>query len=200
MRAVFKPNIRSFIRLALAAASVIAVGCSSAGAEEQTQAQKQAQAQTEAQPVELWRCVARNAFYAEREGGLFPTTTVISGKLVFHSVSHGSQWQPMASIHFMSVNADPDMSHGNGITAIVPNGEPDRIQIFMVVGGESRRLGSYPKGTPVPYKISFDDTKGTVTLESGKFAMTAKSAQLQRPHFDMKCSGADVSFTDFVSS
>ena len=163
MRAVFKPNIRTSIQLALAAASVIAVGCSSAAAEEQTQAQKRAQVQADAQPVELWRCVARNAFYAEREGGLFPTTTVISGKLMFHSVSHGSQWQPMASIYFMSVNADPDMSHGNGITAIVPNSEPDRIQLFMVVDGESRLLGSFPEGTPVPYKLSFDDAKGTVT-------------------------------------
>lgn len=198
MRAVLKPKIRSSIRLALVAASVIAVGCSSAQAEEQ--AQDQTRAQPQPLPGELWRCVARNAFYVEREGGLFPTTTVISGKLVFHSVSHGSQWQPMASIHFMSVNADSDMSRGNGITAIVPNGEPDRIQIFMVVDGESRHLGSYPKGTAVPYKLMFDDAKGTVTLESGAFAMTAKPAQLQRPHFDMKCSGADVSFTDFVSS
>lgn len=200
MRAVLKAKVGSAIRLALAAASVIAVGCSSARAEEQAQAQTRALAQVQPQPVELWRCVARNAFYVEREGGLFPTTTVVSGKLVFHSVSHGSQWQPMASIHFMSVNADPDMSHGNGITAVVPNGEPDRIQIFMVVDGESKLLGSYPKGTPVPYKIMFDDAKGTVTFESGAFAMTAKPAQLQRPHFDMKCSGADVSFTDFVSS
>ena len=195
MRANSKPNIRSVIRLALAAASLAAVGFSSAHAQSQAQAEIDAQAP----PGEIWRCVAHNAFYAEREGGIFPTTTVISAKLVFHSIAPGPEWQPMASIHFMSVNADPDMSFGNGITAVVPNGKPDRIEVFMVVDGEARPFGSYPLGTPVPFKITFDDAKGTVTLESGKFAMTAKPAQLLRPHFDMKCSGADVSFADFAT-
>lgn len=194
MRSGSKPIIPSAIRVTIAAAFLVVGGCSSARAEEQAQGQAQAQA------GEIWRCVARNAYYAELEGGIFPATKVISGKLVFHSISHGPEWQPMASMHFMSLNADPDMSHGNGITAVVSRAEPDRIQIFMVVDGEPRRLGSYPVGTPVPFKIMFDDAKGTVTIESGDFAMTAKPSQLQRPHFDMKCSGSDVSFTEFATS
>ena len=199
MRVVSKLKIRSAIRLAITAVSAIAAGCSSPGAREQVQQPEQAQSQVQEQPGDIWRCAARYAYYREREAGQFPMTKVISGKLVFHSVSPGPYWASGASVHFMSVAADPDMSHGNGINAVVRDGETDRIDIFMVVDGERRPLGSYPVGAPVPFKVIFDDANGTVTLESGEFAMTAKPGQLLRPHFVMKCSGADVSFADFDS-
>jgi len=64
----------------------------------------------------------------------------------------------------------------------------------MRVDGEGRLLGTYPYGTPIPFKVTFDDANGTVTVESGKYRETAKAPQLWRSLMNMSCVGADVSF------
>ena len=64
----------------------------------------------------------------------------------------------------------------------------------MTVDGAQRRLGTYPYGAPVPFKVMFDDANGTVTVESGEYRETAKAPQLWRGLMNMSCVGADVSF------
>jgi hypothetical protein len=48
--------------------------------------------------------------------------------------------------------------------------------------------------------VTFDDDKGTVTVESGEYRMTAKPERLFRGTFNMACVGADVSFHNFATS
>ena len=89
------------------------------------------------------------------------------------------------------------MSHGNGLNAVINFSDPQTVELYMAVDGQPKLLGSVPVGEPVPFKLTYDDLAGTVTLEAASYRMTAKPVQMKRAHFDMKCFGTDVSFTDF---
>ena len=188
MSSGLKPS--SARRLAAIAASVIVIGCSSAPAQQSAQSEVKAKPE----PGELWRCFAHQAYFKEEEAGIWPATKVVAGKMVFHAVTPDEQWVAGAELKFTSLANDPEKRHGNGISAIVRLGQPDRVEVYMTVDGRQQPLGEYPYGTPVPFKVTFDDANGTVAVESGKYSMTAKAPHLWRGLMNMSCVGANVSF------
>lgn len=145
---------------------------------------------------EVWRCVAHPDFFREREGEAFPTTRTFIGKLIFHSASPTGNSTTGASIQFMGFEA-PDMKHGNGLTAVVRESDTATIELYMAVDGTATKFATVPISDPVPFRLSYDDAAGTVTLDAAGHRQIAKPAEMKRGHFDMKCAGSDVSFTDF---
>jgi hypothetical protein len=181
-----KAKIRCLALVALVAVSAVAGGSSVGHAQEQ------------APDDDLWRCVARTDFYKDNPAFGSPETKAISGTIRFHRVTPG-EWPAQASVRFTSLAEDPETALANGIRASVYQDEPGRIYVLAVVDGEQQRIGWYPAGTPVPFKVTFDDSRGTVSIESGKFSLTAKPTSMLRSTTDMTCSGADVSFASFNS-
>jgi len=87
------------IRLAAVAVFAVAAGCSSAPAQQPTQSE----AMTKPEPGELFRCLARQAYYKEMEAGIYPKTLVSAGKLVFHAVTPDERWLSGAELKFTSL-------------------------------------------------------------------------------------------------
>lgn len=173
---------------ALPIAAVLALATACSGAAAQTSDQQ-------AEPDEIWHCFAHQAYYRENHAGLYPKTPVVTGELVFHSVTPDEQWPSAARVEFTSMTTDPDVEHGTGIVALVTPEDLDRITVLAIVDGEEQPLGTFPYGTRVPYEIAFDDATGTVTIRSGKYSVAGKPEKLLRSSMYMKCVGSDVSFT-----
>jgi hypothetical protein len=178
--------------LAAFAALPLAFGCGTAA-----RAVEQPNAPVAPEPSDLWRCVAESAYYDAKKLSQSPFTREISGKFVFHSATPDAEWTTLARIRF--ADSGLEFRYGDGIMAVVRKREPGTVYLRMIVDGDERLMTSIPYGTPIPFKISFDDEAGTVTAESGGVSMTAQTAHPYRADFDLSCSGADVSFADFVS-
>jgi ABC-type transport system substrate-binding protein len=173
---------------AFAVPTILALAASCTGAAAQQNSSVQAE------PGEIWHCFAHRAYYKENDAGLYPKTPVVTGTLVFHAVTPDEQWSSAARVEFTSLSADPDVRHGTGIAAVVPQQDPDRIYVLAIIDGAGQPLGTFPYGTRVPYEIAFDDATGTVTIKSGKYRITGKPDKLLRSSMHMKCVGSDVSF------
>lgn len=145
---------------------------------------------------DLFRCFAHRAFIKEQTVGIFPKTSSIRGTMNFHSVTPDEKWASGAKVVLTSLAVDPDGTSGNGILAAISKSDPDRIQVYVTIDGTERPLATYRIGEPVPFKVSFDDAQGTVTVESGAKVVTAKPERLLRPTMNLSCVGADVSFRD----
>ena len=151
---------------------------------------------------EVWRCTTRSAHYSTRDMGIWAKQRVVRGKMDIRSADPDEDWHSAAEVRFMSLaeadKSEEDLNQAlvNGLRAGVSKKEPDRIYLLTLINGEYQQVGWYPKGTVVPFKVTFDDGEGTMRIESGKFGVTVKPTILSRGAMRMHCAGADVSFTD----
>ncbi len=176
-----------YIRLAVAAAFSAAAASPAPALQQQVD------------PLDPFHCIAHPGYYNEVELEEARPWTVIAGTLVFHSVNLDCGCRRAGvSVLFSDAEVDPNHNDGNGISAVVRDGDPGRIHVLMM-NGEQKSIGDYAYGTPVPFKIAFDDERGTMRIESGKFAMTAKPARLRRSAIHIPCLSADVSVVELHS-
>lgn len=134
----------------------------------------------------------------DNDAGMYPKSPVITGLLVFHSVALDDTYMSGVSVNYTGGAPGVELEKGAGVWAFIDKDRPDTINVYWMLNGEQEPLGTYPYGTPVPYKITFDDAHRTVTIESGKFKMTADHDQPLRGTMNMHCVGSDVSFDDYV--
>lgn len=176
------------IRLALIAAATTIVGSSLAAQQVPT-----------IDPSDPFRCIASSGYANQVEMGVRPSWAMASGTLVFHAAHPDCEChRATVSLLFTSASADPDKDHGNGLYAEIREEDPTHVHLWLMIDGEPQAFGDYDYGQPIPFKVAFDDAKGTMTMASGKFAATAKPAHLRRSTIYIPCLSADVSVVDLV--
>jgi hypothetical protein len=151
-----------------------------------------------AQGRETWRCTASNGSYQVNNPPMWDKTTVISGRINFHSADFAEGFSSFAKIGFSDskFQTQDDHCHCNGLFVKAwPN--PDRLAFYILTDGEVERFDIVRKiDTPITFKISID-AQGLMTVQVGKEHLETKTAVLRHPQRDtllMFCTGADVSF------
>lgn len=169
-------------RLVLAAGLALATSCSSANAQDR----------------ETWRCTASNGSYRVNNPRMWDKTTIISGRINFHSADFGSEFSSSAKIGFSDskFQTPDDHCHCNGLfVEAFPN--PARLSFYILTDGEVEPFEIVRFiDTPITFRISIDPT-GLMTVRVGKENVEIKTSMLphaQRDTLLMFCTGADVSF------
>ena len=174
-------RVPSTLRLVLSAGLTLATSCSAF-----------------AQDHETWRCNTSNGSYQVNNPPMWDKTTVISGRINFHSADFGPNFSSFAKIGFSDskFQTRDDHCHCNGLFVQAwPN--PDRVAFYILTDGEMERFDIVRTiDTPITFKISIDPT-GLMTVQVGKEHLETKTSMLphlQRDTLLMFCTGADVSF------
>jgi hypothetical protein len=151
-----------------------------------------------AQDSETWRCTAHNGSYQVNSPPMWDKTSVISGRIDFHSADFGPDFSSFAKIGFSDSNfqTPDDHCHCNGLF-LKAWLNPDRVAFYMLTDGEVEQFDIVRTiDTPITFKI-WIDPKGVMTVQVGKEHFETKTTKLPHPERNtllMFCTGADVSF------